>query len=298
MDISQLKNFQMIASHKRLTHAAHALYISEPALSLSLARLERELGLQLFDRVGRTIILNECGKVFLKHVNEMLYSLENAKTEIDLLLNRSSNKITICWDFMGVLEDYVIQYIGRCSHITVNHYYVPDYQMRDELNKPDCDFAIVWTEDPKSYSYEKIVFPDHEWYIAIPSDHPLAQSPSPRLSQFSEEHFSVSALNLGHKKMTQLLCRNAGFECKIAYMATPTICLDLVIEKKCITFVSKGMVKLGEACSLYTDKIVFIPLLYEDCNVYSLLMWNSKRKLSIAALDFLDYMRDHAQLIK
>ena len=62
MDLLQLKYFCAIVEEGHMTRAAARLSIAQPALSASLGRLEKELGVSLFDRVGRNICLNECGQ--------------------------------------------------------------------------------------------------------------------------------------------------------------------------------------------------------------------------------------------
>lgn len=65
MDILQLKQFQTVALEGTISKAAFKLGITQPALSTSLLRLEKELGIQLFDRKGRKIALNEYGERYL-----------------------------------------------------------------------------------------------------------------------------------------------------------------------------------------------------------------------------------------
>lgn len=57
-------------------HAAAALYITQPALSNSIKRLEREIGFPLFDNAGRNVTLTSEGKVFLDHVTQSLDTLD------------------------------------------------------------------------------------------------------------------------------------------------------------------------------------------------------------------------------
>ena len=61
----QLDYFRRLAASEHITATARELYISQTALSNMLSGLEKELGVRLFDRVGRSIRLNEAGRVYL-----------------------------------------------------------------------------------------------------------------------------------------------------------------------------------------------------------------------------------------
>ena len=63
----QLRYFVVVAKHEHLGRAAEALDLSQPALSRSIARLEQEFDVRLFERAGRRIQLNAAGRVLLKH---------------------------------------------------------------------------------------------------------------------------------------------------------------------------------------------------------------------------------------
>ena len=69
MELTQLRYFQVAAYYEHISRAAAELNISQPALSTMISRLERELGVSLFDHNGRSIVLNQNGKRFLKRVN-------------------------------------------------------------------------------------------------------------------------------------------------------------------------------------------------------------------------------------
>lgn len=64
MEWQQLHYFSTLAKIQHMTRAAEELSISQPALSRSIARLEEELGVPLFDRHGRGIYLNHFGQSF------------------------------------------------------------------------------------------------------------------------------------------------------------------------------------------------------------------------------------------
>ena len=67
--LMQLRYFQALAENGHLTKTAESLLISQTALSNMLAHLEDELGIKLFDRIGRSICLNAYGKAYLVHAS-------------------------------------------------------------------------------------------------------------------------------------------------------------------------------------------------------------------------------------
>ena len=81
MEIYPLLYFQTVAETGNLTRAAQQLMISPPALSNSLKRLERDLGVELFDRVGRNLVLNRYGEAYLPYARQIL-SLTRQSNEL------------------------------------------------------------------------------------------------------------------------------------------------------------------------------------------------------------------------
>ena len=64
MELQQLKYFKAVADIGKISEAAESLYVSAPALSTSISRLEKELGFPLFERTNNRITLNTQGHIF------------------------------------------------------------------------------------------------------------------------------------------------------------------------------------------------------------------------------------------
>ena len=71
MNLTHLKYFHTVAETGKIASAAEALFISAPALSTALARLEKELGMPLFERSGNRVTLNKQGQIFLRYVEQV-----------------------------------------------------------------------------------------------------------------------------------------------------------------------------------------------------------------------------------
>lgn len=111
MELLQLKYFQTVAYTEHISKAAAQLNIAQPSLSLTIKRLEDELGTPLFHRRGRNIQLNSSGEILLKHVNRIFIEIENAEMEIKTEEQQISNTIRISITntrfLTGLISDYI-----------------------------------------------------------------------------------------------------------------------------------------------------------------------------------------------
>ncbi|MFI6846692.1 LysR substrate-binding domain-containing protein [Kitasatospora sp. NBC_00085] len=82
MDLPALRCFQVVARHEHISRAAEELRVAQPSVSRTIARLEAELGVRLFDRRGRRIHLNDHGAAFLRRVDRALRELDDGKSEL------------------------------------------------------------------------------------------------------------------------------------------------------------------------------------------------------------------------
>lgn len=82
MKLTQLLYFKTVAETGKISLAAKKLYVSAPALSIAIANLEKELGVQLFDRANNRIVLNEQGRTYLRYVNQILGDLSQANQTV------------------------------------------------------------------------------------------------------------------------------------------------------------------------------------------------------------------------
>jgi len=82
MEMHQLRYFARVAELGNVTRAAEACSVSQPSLSQQIAKLERELGTPLFERLGRGVRLTEAGKVFRRYSDQILSLTEDARTHV------------------------------------------------------------------------------------------------------------------------------------------------------------------------------------------------------------------------
>ncbi|GHE76286.1 LysR family transcriptional regulator [Amycolatopsis deserti] len=83
MDARQLEYFLAIVDHDGFGRAAQALHIAQPSLSQAIAGLEREVGVKLFHRVGRRVVLSDAGRELIGPARQVLRDLRTAKATLE-----------------------------------------------------------------------------------------------------------------------------------------------------------------------------------------------------------------------
>ena len=109
MDLTQLHQFITVAECQNVSQAAHKLFITQPALSRSISRLEAELEVQLFDRKSNALLLNENGKVFLQHVSA---GLDSINAGIHAVRQKNASRRVLVSNYI-FLDDFA-SFCDRC----------------------------------------------------------------------------------------------------------------------------------------------------------------------------------------
>ena len=78
--LRQLEVFNAVASHGQVTRAAQVLAMTQAAASMALAELEQQLGVGLFDRIGRQLLLNDTGRLLLSRARDVLDRAHDIET--------------------------------------------------------------------------------------------------------------------------------------------------------------------------------------------------------------------------
>lgn len=123
MQLHQLKYFLAILEYESISRAAKSLFLSQPALSQQIKALESELGVKLFNRAGKKLILTDAGKIFSKSAFEALGILQSGKEKLAYLKQGFSSTLSI-----GISRTSSIEYIPFWINKFINVY--PDTKFR------------------------------------------------------------------------------------------------------------------------------------------------------------------------
>jgi DNA-binding transcriptional LysR family regulator len=95
MELRHLEYFVAVAAELNFSRAAERIHVVQSALSASVARLEKELGVELFDRSKRQIALTPAGRVFLDHAREVMHTAHRARTAVNVFRDQLTGTVTV-----------------------------------------------------------------------------------------------------------------------------------------------------------------------------------------------------------
>lgn len=288
MELLQLKYFLELSKSQHLRKTAEKMIVTPSAISSSIARLEDELGVKLFDREGRQIRLNDFGKKYAHYIQEMFDALDNANSSIKELQN--SEKATIyVYAINPFLWNNVLQAF-RTVHpeISVALFALdPGTDSLEDisLSSSNADFYLTaeGTLSPNDFSSELLT--DSELLLAVSPYHHLANRTSIDLSEAKDEWFINSPHSTSFRKFCDDLCIKVGFVPK------SRIECDYVLRPKML--ISENMVciatSLGRQSKLY-DGTVMIPIVNPPCSRTFNIFWKKNRHLTRNAIVFKDFI--------
>lgn len=95
MTLDQLRIFAEVARHQHITKAAKAMNMTQSAVSAAVNTLEQRHGVTLFDRVGRSIVLNQTGTIFLEHALQVLVEAKAAESALSDLAGLLRGELSV-----------------------------------------------------------------------------------------------------------------------------------------------------------------------------------------------------------
>lgn len=117
MELTQLYYFYRVAKLEHISNAAKEINIAQPALTKSIHKLEEELGVTLFNHIGRNIKLTEWGKWLLAKVESPLISILDISNQIEKLKN--NNHIKICAKVASTfVADAMLEFKNKYNNVT------------------------------------------------------------------------------------------------------------------------------------------------------------------------------------
>lgn len=256
MQLRELQWFTTLAETEHITEASIRLNISQPTLSRALARLERKLGVQLFDRHQNRLRLNKYGELFQAHALRALNEIDRGEQRIAALVDpdRGSVSLGFAHSFGGwLIPDLLNRYRGVASSTSFELHGGACDSVVDSVRQGRIDIGFVAPE-PTADDLEWVPLGREALCLRVPPGHVFEGGDHVAMADVAEEPMIALKAGYGLRQVTDRLCREAGFSPRIEIEVTELSTLHALVAA------GMGVAVVPAAHSGHTSTIGNVPL--------------------------------------
>lgn len=288
MDLVQLKYFQTLASLSSFTKASVELALSQPALSRSISRLEEEVGVPLFERKSRGVLLNRYGKIFLEHANRALWEITEAKQAIHNMVDPFHGTISLAFiqplgssfvpDLIGEFQKQEPGILFQLAQENTN-------EILSQIESAEIDVGFCTPQEPLE-NLSSFPLMTQELFLIVHRDHRLADREEVDLCEVANEPFVLYKPQTILHDVVEKFCQDAGFY--------PTKSFEAFEERTVAGLVGAkfGVALVPFIPGLDKKKVSLIRVRNPHCLIAIQMAWRTQGYMSPAVARFKSYVEN------
>jgi DNA-binding transcriptional LysR family regulator len=225
-DLRQLRALQAVAEAGSFSGAADALNYTQPAISKSIATLERELGAVLVERECRPVRLTDAGVALARHADEVFARLSSARSEIEAITQADAGTVAV-GTFGSAAAAFVVDALSdfRKCHpgVQVSIAEGMPSALVHRLRTGELDLAVVFdfpgAGENIGEGLELHPLLDQPFDIVLPPNHPRAGEKRVRPADLANDDWVLQDFGPGSPTLRLIgrMCAAAGFEPRVAF---------------------------------------------------------------------------------
>jgi LysR family transcriptional regulator, transcription activator of glutamate synthase operon len=277
MDVHHLRYFEAVARLGHVTRAAQELHIAQPSLSKQIQTLEGELGVALFNRVGRRIELTDAGALLLPYARRILRDVEAAQEALQQRADLHHGRVSIgAPPTVGthLLPQALADWNARYNAIQLELHEAGAGELVELLAEGAVDLAVV-PGPVRDVTWIELF--TEELVVAVGSQHPLAQYEGVTANDVRAHGFILFPAGYELRDRTLAYCRSAGFEPRVVLDGGE---MDTVLR---LTAVGLGIAIMPRLALQGADGVIGIPIRDAQLHRTLGLIRHPERTLSPAA---------------
>lgn len=248
MELQQLKYFKAVADAGKISDAAKALFISPPALSATISRLERELDVKLFDRSNNRIAINQHGQLLLGYVNQMMTLLDNMENDLRKSKKQEQEQIRVAVTYSNLWVGLICAFSLEHPEITLSYTTVKLSQLQNRSEMEKYPFILAEEQDlPSGMEMESISLIDRDRpVLVVDADHPLAGRETVDIREIAEETMVLPVYDQSLHRITCQLLDGAGIPHDSAMECSYMVRRSMVMNNHAVSFSTACSAKYEE----------------------------------------------------
>ncbi|MGY6653495.1 LysR family transcriptional regulator [Amycolatopsis sp. TRM77291] len=288
MDLLALRYFQTVARLEHVGRAAEKLRVAQPSLSRTLARLENELGVPLFDRHGRRIRLNRFGTAFLRRVDRALAELDDARQELDDAAGLERGTVAVAAESLLVLTEPLRTFVPGHPLVDVRLSQASVEGMAEKLRAGDVDLCVT-SQPLTGNDIRSRVLLDEAVMLCVPAGHRLADRGRVGLADLEGEPFLTTRPGYWQRALVDRLFAKAGLELHVVCEGDEAAVLFQLIDAG----LGIALVPSLGLRAVTGSAVVWLDVDDPDCRRVLSVAWREDTYLSVAAQRFRDHLVGH-----
>lgn len=284
--LKQLKIFEAVAETQSYTRAAEKLNMTQPAVSMQMKQLEETIGLNLFERQGRKIVITSVAKKMRQHEKKILKRFENLQDFLNIYQNKDEQITISAATTANHFVTHMMADFGRL-HPKVN--ITLDITNREtlvsQLQNYDPDFVIMG-EPPKKLDLDYQQIMENPLVVIASVDHPFVRDKTVgkiSMKEINTQPFVVREEGSG----TKAAIRRHFKDHKQNFISSYEMSSNESIKHAVVAGLGLGIVALHTIkLELEAKKLVILNVENFPLERYWNLVSRKGKRLSPAALDF------------
>ncbi len=209
----QLNVFEAVARHLSFSRAAEALHLTQPAVSMQIKQLESNIGLPLFEQLGKKIFLTEAGHELYHYSRAIAQQLAEAEAVLGDLkgLKRGSLKISVASTANYFAPQLLAIFSQRFHNVTVSLNVTNRQSLLQQLASNEMDMAIMG-QPPDGLDLASESFMDNPLVVIAPLNHPLVRERAIPLQRLQHETFLVREQGSGTRSAMERFFAQRGID--------------------------------------------------------------------------------------
>lgn len=198
LTLRQIEVFIAVVKHLNYTRAAEELHLSQPAVSMQIRQLEENIGLPLFEQLGKQMFLTDAGREMHTYGRRVKDLMDEADKVFQAIkgLGRGELSISVATTASHFATRLLAAFSRQHEGITISLDITNRETLRRQLDNNERDLVIMG-QPPEGLEVEATAFMDNPLVMIAPANHPLAGRKKIPLAHFSQENFVVRELGSG-----------------------------------------------------------------------------------------------------
>jgi LysR family transcriptional regulator, low CO2-responsive transcriptional regulator len=191
MELRDLEVFLALVNHLNFTHAAQEIHLSQPSVSVRIRRLQEELGVKLFEQVGKKIVLTEAGQLLETHARRVVTAQSDTRQAMDAYRGLEQGSLRIAASTtpgMYFVPRIIAEFKRQHQKITIRLSIKNTRQVEEEIIKNEFDVGFVGGH-LISDEIEAFAWRSDELVLVLSPSHPLARMRQIKASDLKNETF-------------------------------------------------------------------------------------------------------------